>query len=81
MEDRKALREAPTGERAVMYRQAAVAARDARRFALALFLQRRISWRQYRRWCRNARADLRAAHRELSRGEGHERPGPGPTES
>jgi putative peptidoglycan lipid II flippase len=81
MEDRKALSEAPTGERAVMYRQAAVAARDARRFALALFLQRRISWRQYRRWCRNARADLRAAHRELSRGEGHERPGPGPTES
>ena len=52
-----------------MYRQAVAAARGTRRFARGLLLRRRISFRQYRRWCRDARADLRAARRELRRGE------------
>jgi hypothetical protein len=59
------LREAPAEARAVMYRQAVGAARGTRRFALGLLLRRRISFRQYRRWRRDARADLRAARREL----------------
>ena len=50
-----------------MYRFAETAARDTRRFALGLLLRRRISLSQYRRWCRDARADIRAAGRELRR--------------
>jgi O-antigen/teichoic acid export membrane protein len=46
---------------AIVYRDAVAAARDSRRFALGLFLRRRISWRQYRRWCRNTRADAASA--------------------
>ena len=57
----QALREAAPEARALMYRHAEAAARDTRRFALGLLLRRRISWRQYRRWCRHARADARAA--------------------
>ena len=69
MDDRgQALREAPREAQAVMYRHAETAARDTRRFALGLLLRRRISWRQYRRWCQDARADVRAAARELRRG-------------
>ena len=62
-----ALREAPPEARAAMYRFAETAARDTRRFALGLLLRRRISWSQYRRWCRDARADVEAADRELRR--------------
>ncbi len=62
-----ALREAPPEARAAMYRAAQLAARDTRRFALGLLLRRRISWREYRRWCRDARADVMAARRELRR--------------
>jgi hypothetical protein len=50
-----------------MYRAARNAARDTRRFALALLLRRRISLGEYRRWCRDARADVRAAGREHRR--------------
>ena len=71
------LREAPAEVRAVMYRQVVMAARQTRRFALGLLLRRRISWRQYRRWCRDARADVRAARRELRRGERRGRSAPG----
>ena len=45
------------------------AARDTRRFALTLLLRRRITVRQYRIWCRDARADLRAVKREVRRPE------------
>ena len=51
-----ALREAPLEAWAAMYR-----------FALGLLLRRRISWSQYRQWCRDARGDVRAAGRELRR--------------
>ena len=73
------LREAPAEARAVMYRQAVAAARGTRRFALGLLLRRRISFRQYRRWCRDARADLGAARRELRRRERRGRAAPGAT--
>jgi hypothetical protein len=68
-DDGQPLREAPPEARAAMYRSARIAARDTRRFALGLLLRRRISWRRYRRWCRDARADVRAARRELRRGQ------------
>jgi hypothetical protein len=64
------LREAPAEARAVMYRQAVAAARGTRRFALGLLLRRRISFRQYRRWRRDARGDLSAARRELRASRG-----------
>jgi hypothetical protein len=59
--------EAPPEARAAMHRHAAVAARDTRRFALGLLLRRRITLSQYRIWCRDARADLRAVQREMRR--------------
>ena len=65
--------EAPPDARAAMFRHAALAARDTRRFALTLLLRRRITVRQYRIWCRDARADLRAVQREVRRPE--RRPG------
>jgi hypothetical protein len=64
----QALREAPPEARRAMYRHAEVAARDTRRFALGLLVRRRITWREYRRWCRDARSDVSAAARELRRG-------------
>jgi hypothetical protein len=63
-----ALREPPLEARAAMYRAAQNAARDTRRFALGLLLRRRITLREYRRWCRDARADMWAAGREHRRG-------------
>ena len=61
--------EAPPDARAAMFRHAALAARDTRRFALALLLRRRITVREYRTWCRDARADLRAVKGEMRRPE------------
>ena len=59
--------EAPPDARAAMSRHAARAARDTRRFALTLLLRPRITVRQYRIWCRDARADLRAVQSEMRR--------------
>jgi hypothetical protein len=59
--------EAPPEARAAMFRNATRAARDTRRFALTLLLRRRITVRQYRIWCRDARADLRAVKHEVRR--------------
>ena len=61
--------EAPPEARAAMFRHAVRAARDTRRFALTLLLRRRITVRQYRIWCRDARADLRAVKGEMRRPE------------
>ena len=59
--------EAPPDARAAMSRYATRAARDTRRFALTLLLRRRITVSQYRIWCRDARADLRAVKHEVRR--------------